>query len=318
MKKHKSKKVLKFSSLSIGILFLVSILLGQSNLGNLSQNENNKDTFITIGDEKIRYLQKGEGKDILFIHGTPGSIEDWKELIDSLSQNFRVTAFDRLGHGYSSANKYTYHLKDNADLAEQLIENMKLNSPLIVGHSYGGCVATYMAVNSKSIEREYVIIDSPFCEIQPSIINRLVSAPILGRGIAFLSAYTIAKHEIKKGILPMFKSMEGDKLNYYIKERQEIWSQPKVIYSNSKEIVNLQYDLKSLSENYKITDARMILITEEDSIDTFRKSTEKLHKELKNSELIIIKNTGHYIQLEQSSQMIKIIREKANQLMSKN
>src|SRR5690554_5665765 len=98
MKKHKSKKVLKFSSLSIGILFLVSILLGQTNLGNLSQNENNKDTFITIGDEKIRYLQKGEGKDILFIHGTPGSIEDWKELIDSLSQNFRVTAFDRLGH----------------------------------------------------------------------------------------------------------------------------------------------------------------------------------------------------------------------------
>lgn len=304
-------KIIKYSFTIMVIILLIGIILGQTNLGNFDQNEIDENNYITIGAEKIRYLQKGEGKDILFIHGTPGSIEDWLEVMDSLAQNFRVTAFDRLGHGFSTSNEYNYHLKDNAALTEQLIDKLDLKSPLIVGHSYGGSVATYMAVHSELKDLEYVIIDSPFYELEPSLINQVVSAPFLGKGLAFLSTYTLAKSQIKNGVTPMFKSTEGEKLENYIKERQEIWSQPKVIYSNSKEIKNLQGDLVSMSTHYKNTNAKMTLITEEDTVDTFREGTEKLHSELKNSELIIISNTGHYIQLEQASKIIKIIGEKA-------
>ncbi|HZH86101.1 MAG TPA: alpha/beta hydrolase [Brumimicrobium sp.] len=304
-------KIIKYSFTIMGIILLIGIILGQTNLGNFDQNEVEEKNYITIGAEKIRYLQKGEGKDILFIHGTPGSIEDWLEVMDSLAQNFRVTVFDRLGHGFSTSNEYNYHLKDNAVLTEQLIDKLDLNSPLIVGHSYGGSVATFMAVHSELKDLEYVIIDSPFYELEPSLINQVVSAPFLGKGLAFLSAYTLAKSQIKNEVTPMFKSTDGEKLENYIIERQEIWSQPKVIYSNSKEIKNLQGDLASMSTHYKNTSAKMTLITVADTVDTFREGTEKLHSELKNSELIIISNTGHYIQLEQASEIINIIGEKA-------
>ncbi|WP_146194234.1 alpha/beta fold hydrolase [Brumimicrobium oceani] len=310
MKKINFYKVLKYSAVLICWLFTASALRSQSSFKHKKTYEEDHHQFINIGYEEIRFLQKGEGKDILLIHGTPGSIEDWNEIFDSLAKSFRVTAFDRLGHGFSSKRDYSYDLASNADLAEKLILQLNLNSPLIVGHSYGGSVATYMAVHADTKDREYLIIDSPFYEIKPSGINKLISTPILGKGIAFLSSFTIAKSQIKKGVLPMFKSTEGEKLNNYIQERQKLWSQSKVIYSNSKEITNLQDDLKNLSDNYKNTNSIMTLITVEDTLNTFRKGTEKLHGELKNSELIIIPKTGHYIQLEQPEEIIRIIRER--------
>jgi pimeloyl-ACP methyl ester carboxylesterase len=305
------KKALKYIFSIIGFLLLVSILLGQTDIGNFDQDENGENSFISIGNEKIRFIQKGSGKDILFIHGTPGSIEDWTIMIDKLAKDFRVTAFDRLGHGFSSSNEYTYHLKDNAELAEQLIKELKLESPMIIGHSYGGSVAAYMAVHSEMKNREYLIIDSPFYEVEPNITNRLVSAPILGKGIAFISAFTIGKYEMKKGVLSMFKSPENEKnIDFYIEERQNIWSQPKVIYSNAKEIVNLPEDLKAISGKYKNIDVEMTFITAENAKSTFRKDAENLHSEVENSKLILISNTGHYIQLEQSGKVLKIINDK--------
>ena len=108
------KRYIKYCLYTIGLFLIGIVFLSYTNIGNLTVKDNPKYQFLTIGNEKIRVSQKGSGSDILLIHGTPGSIEDWNEIIDTLAQNYRVTAFDRLGHGYSSSNQYTYHLKENA------------------------------------------------------------------------------------------------------------------------------------------------------------------------------------------------------------
>ncbi|MGS0528014.1 alpha/beta fold hydrolase [Zobellia nedashkovskayae] len=310
MNTNRIKRIIKYFFATIGILLFVIVLLGYTNLGNLPINENQKNHFVTIGNEKIRFSQKGNGKDILLIHGTPGSIEDWNEIIDTLSQNYRVTAFDRLGHGFSSSNQYTYHLKDNALLVKNLIKQLNLKSPLIVGHSYGGSIAAFMAVNSELKDIEYIIIDSPLYKYQPSKIYKLVATPIFGKGIALFSSYTIAEKQIKNGVSSLFKSVDNEKINELVKERQIIWSQPKVIYSKSKESVNYLDDLNSISNKYKNIISKITVITGKDSISTFREDCEKFNREVPNSELVILENTGHYIQLEKPLNVIEIIKGK--------
>ena len=128
--------------------------------------------------KKLESHKKAVESDILLIHGTLlGRLKTGMKFIDTLAQNYRVTAFDRLGHGYSSSNEYTYHLKENAILVENLVKQLNLKSPLIVGHSYGGSIAAFMAVNSKLIDIEYVIIDSPLYAYQPSKLYQLVASP---------------------------------------------------------------------------------------------------------------------------------------------
>jgi pimeloyl-ACP methyl ester carboxylesterase len=299
------KKIAKYCISIIGMLLLIILLLGYSNLGNLSVNENKENHFLKIGKEKIRFSQKGNGKDILLIHGTPGSIEDWTEIMEPLSENFRVTAFDRLGHGFSTSNQYSYHLKDNAILVENIIKKLKLKSPLIVGHSYGGSIAAYMAVNSKLKEIDYIIMDSPLYTYQPTNIYKIIATPVIGKGIAFLSSFTIAEDRIKEGVLAQFEATKKNAIDKVIKERQRIWSQPKVIFSKSKESVNYQDDLNSISNKYKNINTKVTIIT-----STFLNDCERIHKEVANSELIFMKKTGHYIQLEHPLKMIEIISKR--------
>ena len=303
-------RILKYCLSTTGLFLIVIVLLGYTNLGNLQTNESLKNYLITIGDEKIRVLQKGSGKDILLIHGTPGSIEDWYEIIDTLSQNYRVTAFDRLGHGFSSSNQYSYHLKENATLVENLIKQLNLKSPLIVGHSYGGSIAAFMAVNSELKNIEYIIIDSPLYNYQASKLYKLVATPIFGKGIALFSSFTTANKQIKEAVSSLLKSLDEETIHKFVKERQLIWSQPKVIYSKSKESVNYLDDLNSISKKYKTIKSKIILITSKNSIGTFKKDCEKFNSEVPNSELILLDNTGHYIPLEKPLAVINVIRER--------
>ena len=59
---------------------------------------------------KIRYIKKGTGSPLLLIHNlTPGSCSyEYKFLIDSLSKNHEVYAFDLLGYGLSDKPNITY------------------------------------------------------------------------------------------------------------------------------------------------------------------------------------------------------------------
>lgn len=310
MKINRIKKLLKYIFYSTGFLLFIIFFLGQTNLGNLPTDYNPKNDFITIGNEKIRFVQKGNGKDILLIHGTPGSIEDWNNIIDSLSKDYRVTAFDRLGHGFSSFNEYDYNLKDNAALVEDLVEKLDLRSPLIIGHSYGGSIVAFMAVNSRLNNAEYIIIDSPLYNYTPSNLYRLISIPIFGKGISLLLSFTIAKKHIDNGVSSLFKSLKKERVNELVKERQIIWLQPKVIYSKSKESVHYFNDLKSISGKYKMIKSKITLITGTDSTTTFRNDAEKFKNEVSHSNLIFIRNTGHYIQLERSEDVIQIIKAK--------
>ncbi len=304
------KKVILFIILGLGIFVLMLTFLGYTNLGNLSPDQNQEYTFVNIGNENIRILQKGSGRDILFIHGSPGLIEDWNDVFDTLAQNYRVTAFDRLGHGYSSSNEYTYHIQDNAVLVEQLIVALKLKNPLIVGHSYGGSTAAYMATHSELKDLKYIIIDSPLYRSRSSSIYKLVSTPIIGKGIALLSSFTIAKGRINDGLQSIFKSIHQEKIDELVKERQKIWSQPKVIYSKSKETVNYQDDLNLMSHKYKNITSDITIITGKDASSTLRTDCEKFHGEVKNSELILLDQTGHYIQIDKSQEVLAIIRRK--------
>ena len=52
---NRMKKIAKYCISIIGIILLIIVLLGYTNLGNLSVNENQENHFLEIGKEKIRY-----------------------------------------------------------------------------------------------------------------------------------------------------------------------------------------------------------------------------------------------------------------------
>ena len=115
---------------------------------------------VTVDGTRLRYVQEGSGSDVLLIHGSPGSVEDWQPVFDRLVPRFRVTAFDRPGHGYSEGDRLPHTPSENARVTLALIRALGLREVVVVGHSYGGATALRLGTSNPPEVRALVVVGS--------------------------------------------------------------------------------------------------------------------------------------------------------------
>lgn len=99
--------------------------------------------IVDVDGTPVHALMRGSGPDLVLIHGASGNLRDFSfDLIDRLSERYRVIAFDRPGLGWTgdlgSANVSPLA---QADLLRAAAAQLGVRSPIVLGHSYGGAVA---------------------------------------------------------------------------------------------------------------------------------------------------------------------------------
>ena len=108
------------------------------------------DKIITSGNSKLRYRTFGEGKPLLIINGGPGMNSDgFTYIAEALSKyNYQTITYDQRGTG-KSALEISNHKNITMDLMvedmETLRKHLQVESWAILGHSFGGILATYYA-----------------------------------------------------------------------------------------------------------------------------------------------------------------------------
>lgn len=104
--------------------------------------------FITVNGTEVHYVTKGSGPDIVLIHGASGNLRDFTfSMVDKLADRYRVTAFDRPGLGYTErVNPDGTSINEQAILLSDASLQLGLESPIVLGQSYGGAVALAWAV----------------------------------------------------------------------------------------------------------------------------------------------------------------------------
>lgn len=92
---------------------------------------------------------RGRGRDIVLIHGASGNTRDFTfALADLLARDFRVTAFDRPGLGWSDdLGAAGVSPREQARVLQAAARQLGVRRPVVVGHSYGGAVAMGWALN---------------------------------------------------------------------------------------------------------------------------------------------------------------------------
>jgi len=93
----------------------------------------------------VREWGKADGPPILFIHGWSQNHLCWaKQYESALADEFRLVAYDLRGHGMSEAPLEPEHYTDGelwADDVAAIIDELRLDRPVLVGWSYGGFIA---------------------------------------------------------------------------------------------------------------------------------------------------------------------------------
>jgi pimeloyl-ACP methyl ester carboxylesterase len=101
------------------------------------------DEFIEVRGARLRVRMAGKGPAVLLIHGWTLDLDMWTPQFATLSNRYRLIAFDRRGFGSSTGAPGIEH--DLADI-EQLLAELSLEQIAIVGMSQGARVALRWAL----------------------------------------------------------------------------------------------------------------------------------------------------------------------------
>ena len=243
---------------------------------------------ITIKNKKINYEVEGEGKPLILLHGWLASLETMKPLQKYLSNWFKVYNVDIIGFGKSDLPDKPMNTNDFGDFLSDFINALKIENPILIGHSNGGrTIINYAGRNLGRINK-IVLIDS--AGIKP---KRKISY--------YFKVYTfkLIKNIVK--ILPKKLEILREKaLNKF--GSADYKSSPEVLRKTMNIILN--EDQRKIMTNISVP---TLIIWGDKDTATPLEDAKKMEKLIPNSGIAILEGAGHFSYLDKLNHCLLIL-----------
>lgn len=120
------------------------------------------DRFVSVAGQSIYVEQAGSGEAVLLLHGFGASSYSWRKVMPRLADSYRVIAPDLNGFGWTRRPEAleAYTIEGQARMVIGLLDALDVDRVHIVGHSYGGGLALWLAATRAQRVRSLVLVDS--------------------------------------------------------------------------------------------------------------------------------------------------------------
>jgi pimeloyl-ACP methyl ester carboxylesterase len=121
------------------------------------------DRFVTLDGIRFHYLDwGGEGDPLLLLAGLGCTAHVFVELAPHLTDQFRVLALTRRGHGLTDQVQSGHALADAAEDARGLLDTLGVERAHVVGHSMGGGEVSALAARHPGRVASVVYLDGAY------------------------------------------------------------------------------------------------------------------------------------------------------------
>jgi len=117
----------------------------------------NTQTITTQRGCKVRVLEAGSGKPLVFFHGAGGLFPE-NPVLDALAKKYHVFAPELPGYGDSTGEDLLEDMLDFTLHASDVVATLGLERPHLVGHSMGGMIAAEMAAVAPNDVAKLVLV----------------------------------------------------------------------------------------------------------------------------------------------------------------
>ncbi len=96
--------------------------------------------YVTVHDQRMHYVDQGDGQVFLFLHGNPTSSYLWRNVMPYVEPLGRVVALDNIGFGKSAKPDLDYTFQTHYQYVEAFIEELALSDIVLVVHDWGSAL----------------------------------------------------------------------------------------------------------------------------------------------------------------------------------
>ncbi|TXF78892.1 alpha/beta fold hydrolase [Chryseobacterium sp.] len=274
-------------------------------------------------DLKMAYMdvkpQKPNGKTIVLLHGKNFNGYYFEQLAKVLQkEGFRVIIPDQIGFGKSSKPKqYQFSFQQLAENTKSILDGLKIDRFMILGHSMGGMLATKMAV------------------MYPENVEKLVLANPIGlEDYRKFSPYQNIDKQYASELKNTYDSYKAYQLKFYYdgkwKPEYDKWLNLLAGWTVSEDFPitawnaaltsDMIYTQPVVEDFEKIATPTLLIIGTRDRtaigkanapkemqplMGLYQNLGKETHKKIKNSKLVELENVGHSPHIEVFDRFIK-------------
>ena len=259
---------------------------------------------INAGGIITNYHDQGEGSPVVLLHGSGPGVSawaNWRLVLPHLAENFRTIAPDIVGFGFTERPEgISYDMETWLKHALGFLDAMEIEKAHVIGNSFGGALSVALAVHAPERVSRLVLMGSVGLEFE------------LTQGLDFTWGYTPSLGNMRK-LLDLFaynRALVTDELaqlRYEASMRpgvQEAYAAmfPAPRQDGIRKICSQEADVKNIEHETLIIHGR-------DDLVIPVSCSEDLFRCIRNSQLHIFGNCGHWTQIEHNRRFNQLVTD---------
>ncbi len=259
---------------------------------------------INAGGITTNYHDQGTGDPVLLLHGSGPGVSawaNWRLVLPNLAENFRVVSPDIVGFGFTERpDDISYDMETWLRHALDFLDAMEIEQAHVIGNSFGGSLAVALAIQAPQRISRLVLMGSVGLEFE------------LTEGLDLTWGYTPSIKNMRR-LLDLFacdRSLVNDelaRLRYEASIRpgvQESYAAmfPAPRQDGIRKICSSEDDVRNIEHETLIIHGR------DDRIIPVSVS-EHMFRCIKNSQLHIFGNCGHWTQIEHNRRFNQLVSD---------
>ena len=247
---------------------------------------------------KLFYRQFGNGKPLIILHGLFGLSDNWVSIGKLLSLSYHVIIPDLRNHGQSPHNSNFNYSAMTDDISE-LMEDLEMESAVIIGHSMGGKVAMQFALQYPEKTDKLIVVDMSMRQYderqnQIGIIKAMMDIDF-SRIEARSEVSELLKKSIKDEKVRLFIMK-----NLYRKTRTQLGWRPDLtnIYQN------IDYVFEAISAT-NVYQGKSLFIQGEDSDYVLASDVSQIQQQFPHASFAVVPNAGHWVHADNPEDFLK-------------
>jgi pimeloyl-ACP methyl ester carboxylesterase len=277
--------------------------------GAVEHSENSH--FVNVDGARIHFQEFGNAGDppVVLIHGYTASTYVWRSVAPMLADaGFHVVALDLLGFGFSEKPRwFDYSIDSQARMVSRFMDRIGVGRAVVVGSSYGGAVASTLALDYSERVEKLVLVDAVANDnLRQHPILKICSVPGVGEALTPFLADTKAFHRHR-----MYQTLSPANHGLISQERVDAIVRPLAA-------ADAHHSLLATSRNWHanritydahlINQPTLIIWGEDDRVIPITDGY-TLHDRILHSRLVILKNCGHVPMEEKSDLFAELVTE---------